>query len=145
MSRFPNLDSEAAHHLEEFIRSFVDKPRRGRWYSILAMKPEKWVGVLACNVIEDRWNSDWNNPPEQVLESFNIGQRADEEAIVFLVGHGVPKQRGAKSVLRMSLREAMLGRDAVVEGIVSIVPGRLAVAIGHAGDYYLCPADRRAS
>jgi hypothetical protein len=131
-TEFPNMSVEETTHISAFIAAFVVKPKRERWRTILAMKPEKWLGVSAYDCTEEP-AADWNTPVADTLAKHNLTLELDRNAYVFPIGHGAgaPPYEG-------TLRGVFLSSDSELECVVSLVPGKFAVCYGHSGEVRIC-------
>lgn len=112
-----------------FISNFVEKTKRGRWKTIIAMKVEKWASISAYDCSVDPV-SEWNYDLEKCLKENEIEQYLDSEAYVFSIGHG--ETNGVHS---STLRKAL---NSEIECVVSIIPGKLAVCYGHSNELRIC-------
>ena len=128
---FDNLSAEEAEHIRLFIRYFVEDSRKPRWKTLLAMKPEKWLGASAYDCSE-AVSADVGTPVRETIKSLGLEKYLDHEAFVFQIGHG------ARGVYKGSLRSALLGETPELECVISIIPGKLAIAYGHSNEFRLC-------
>lgn len=119
-------------HLGLFIDRFVAKRKCDRWRSILSMHTSKWIGVSVYDIESSQLDISVNALPEQILSKLNLGPDMRKTAVVFALGHGESR------VFRASLEAVLLGEEWLLEGVVSINPGKLAVALGHGGEIFLC-------
>jgi hypothetical protein len=126
------MDPQAAVHLDAFVRFFVRKHRRPRWRTILAMKPAKWVGVSAYDCSEPEV-ADWNAPLLDALTQVGLAPHLDDPAYVFPIGHAA-----GDAPWLGSLRSALLSDSRVLECVVSLVPGSLAICYGHSNEVRFC-------
>ena len=131
---FPLLDPDAARHIDLFITHFVIPTKKRRWRTVLGMKPKKWGGASAyeCSVPDDGslWRVLDGNPGLHPA----FADALDRPAWIFPVGHCGGHDPATLSTLRL----AICGEDSLSEFVASIVPGKLAVAFGHADEIRLC-------
>ena len=129
---FKNLKPEESKHITLFIKYFIEENRKGRWETILSMKPEKWVGLSAydCNQPVE---GNSNKSLIDIIQKLNLEKYLDHEAYIFPIGHGA-----GKGVYKGNLRNALLGSNPELECIISIIPGKLAVSYGHSNEFRLC-------
>jgi hypothetical protein len=132
MTSFPNLDNEAAIHIDAFISTFVIKDRRARWRSVMAMKPPKWIGASAYDCSEPS-ASGWNTPILNTICKLGLEIHLDSPAFVFPVGISA-----GDLPFMGTLSTALLVEDFICECVISIKPGHLAVSYGHSNEFRLC-------
>jgi len=86
-TEFPSMSVEETTHILAFIAAFVGKPKRGRWWTILAMKSEKWLGVSASDCTKEP-AADWNARVDDTLAKHNLTSELDRKAYEY------PTRRG---------------------------------------------------
>ena len=101
---YPHMPAEAARHISGFIRRFVEPRKRGRWRTVLAMKPEKWRSVSASDCLVEPVAAP-NTPPGETLSSHGLASEIDTDAWVFPLGHGA-----GEGAWEGSLRAALADR-----------------------------------
>jgi len=134
MTMYPYLTEHQTFHIDGFIRQFIAKPRRERWLSIFRMKPDRWIGLSVWDLWDDRYVVSGRYERDAPSGAFAYEKYETHKVMVFRIGHDMG------GVEEMTLHEALEGRHAVLEGIISIVAGKLAVAINHDGGVCLCRA-----
>jgi hypothetical protein len=124
---------EAVKHLEAFINEFVPKARKKRWKSLLNFK-EPRVGAIEpydiwpanndalpyCSLIETRFS--------EFLRQGSYSKFKNHEVMVIPCGHD------DKEPETMSLKEALDGEYYLLEGIISIIQGKLVIMVNHDGE-----------
>jgi|ERR1051326_418949 hypothetical protein len=133
---YPDLVKE---HIDAFVRVFIQKPYRSRWSYILNSPPRRWISIDAT-VFRDsrksvsRYCFAWKKDLSALFADRRINQSLDDELVVLLrLGHD--SHPGA-SVLK--LREALEQIQDSLEGIISIIPGKLAVVYDHDDNLTVC-------
>jgi hypothetical protein len=128
-----NLQSE----MDALFSTFLPTELASRFSRLLAMKPAHWLKIdpgKVWGLVDARRITDWSAPVGEILESPLFAKHANELVAVLRCGHDDAELH------RIRLQDALLGPSAVFEGFVSIVPGRLGIAINHDG--MLCTLKR---
>ena len=131
--------AEARPHFERFVRAFLQKWRHGRWLQLPDVEPLKWdmVGAAelwhpgyAVNGCTRRYKGVLN----QLLAENPFAELLDRKIYLFRLGHDpYPGLR--------ALKLGDLLEEDPVEAIVSIIPGKLGIALGHSDE--VAVAERR--
>ena len=132
---FPNMSAEASNHLSRFIDAFVEKRKRDRWRTVMALAPEKWHGASAYECVVKPLGR-MNTTEEHNILSAGLEVFLDRPAFMFTIGAAA-----GWGYKESTLRKAILGEDWRCESIVSVVPGQLAVCYGHSGEVRVCRRD----
>jgi hypothetical protein len=98
------------------------------------MKPKHWGGASAYDCAVAPFESRHVHP-ERILEDAGLTSRLDACAQVFAIGAGVGTGYSAGTI-----RQSLAGAGTRLECVVSLIPGRLAVCYGHAGEVRVCKA-----
>jgi len=94
------------------------------------MKPARWSNIDPMKVwglLDDQRVAEWHGPFANLLATPLFSKHANSLVTVLRCGH----ERA--NMERMPLRDALQGPSAVFEGFISILPGRLGIAINHDG------------
>ena len=123
-----------AEHIEKFVDTFVIKARRDRWKTLLTSNESRW-GKIDVHSFE-------GNPARGLFydtaNRFSLGSQSfypylDTDVVVLRLGHS--KKVGA---ILAPLRQSIDEYDIIFEGVISIVPGKLAVVINHDDEATIC-------
>lgn len=128
-----NIDAEQpSRHFREFVQNFLLPWRQHRWLQLLDTDPDRWDMVGA----DELWKAGYatggrvrrySDSITQLLRTEKLEKYLDHDVFVFRLGHddypGVTK-----------IRLAELEMEDPLEAIVSIIPGKLALALGHGGE-----------
>lgn len=101
-----------------------------RYSALLDAKPSRWSKIDPWRVWEEAGSesvAEWRKDIQSLLASPLLSEYSSAQVTVLRCGHDKP------SLQRLSLNEALLGASAVFEGFVSVVPGKLGLAINHDG------------
>jgi len=101
-----------------------------RFSELLGFKPSRWSKIDPWRVwhhLEHPEVSEWKGSAQELLTAIQFAAHAQSEVTVLRCGHDQP------ALQKQRLRDALLGGSAVFEGFVSVVPGRLGLAINHDG------------
>lgn len=131
------IDDIIHAHIESFINTFISNNRRSRWRTIFNMNPKHWNKISAWDLWDDRYSiskycSEWKKSIDELFNFQLFVSYAERKVIVVHFGHDKGK------VERLSLREALVGEKSLFEGIISIVPGVLVLAVNHDGGICVC-------
>ena len=121
---------EMRNELDALFARFLPVEMASRFSGLLAMKPDRWLRIdpwKVWGVIDGRRVTEWTKTVADLLVSPIFARHANEWVTVLRCGHDRAKME------RIRLREALQGPTAVFEGFISIVPGRLGLAINHDG------------
>jgi hypothetical protein len=123
-----HLQSEMATLFATFLPTEVAE----RFSYLLSLKPSRWGKIDPWEV----WKHLRPGSPSvtestescaALLESSAFRAHAAAPATVLRCGHDRP------FLGKLGLREALTGEDAVFEGFISVVPGKLGLAVNHDG------------
>ena len=104
----------------------------GRFSELLGFKPSRWRKLDPWQVwhhLDHPTVSEWKGSAQELLAAVKFAAHAESEVTVLRCGHERP------GLSRQRLQDALLGESAVFEGFVSVVPGRLGLAINHDGGW----------
>jgi len=117
--------------MAELFGVFLPSEVASRFSKILTLDPRRWKKIdpwRAWRLVDSRSAVYWKGSVEELLASSPISNYASAQVTVLRCGHDAP------SLERLPLQQALVGDSAVFEGFVSIVPGRVGVAINHDGE-----------
>ncbi|WP_353572694.1 hypothetical protein [Candidatus Albibeggiatoa sp. nov. BB20] len=131
------LESSYEQHIEGFLCTFLSEHRAVRWRAILNKKPKHWKKVSAWDLWDNRYTStkhciEWNHSLKELLASSLFMPYQKKQCVVIHCGHAEGK------IETLSLLDALTGENALFEGIISIVPYKLALVVNHDGDICIC-------
>jgi len=124
-------------HIERFVDTFIADHRRPRWKTILNMNPKHWKKLSTWDLWDDRlcvseFCSEWTNQIEKLITTITFQEYSKQQVVVIHVGHDLG------GIEKNFLGEALLGKKTLFEGIISILPGQLALVINHDGGICVC-------
>jgi hypothetical protein len=128
------MDLMSKHDLRDEMGSlfvnFLPVEIASRFSALLAMNPNHWSKIDPWKV----WDVagalrvvEWRKTCADLLESPLFVKHADELVTVLRCGHEQP------GIERMCLCDALQGPGRVFEGFISVLPGKLGLAINHDG------------
>jgi hypothetical protein len=120
----PDLRSE----MDALFAKFLPVEIASRFSGLLAMKPDRWSKIdpwKVWDVLDTRRVVEWRKTSADLLASPFFTKHADALVTVLRCGHEQP------GIDRIRLREALQGPSAVFEGFISVLPGKLGLAINH--------------
>jgi hypothetical protein len=127
-------------HFDAFVRTFVQKSRRGRWHSILELSAKRWNGISLARFKDSEsvshYCSPWGGTAEQLGSSVILRPYLGQNCVLLRMGHD---SRPGASTLIVSEVIIELDDD-VLEAVVSIIPGKLAIVIDHESNITICDA-----
>lgn len=101
-----------------------------RYSTLLNAKPSHWSKIDPWRVWEEVGSksvSEWRKDIQNLLASPPLSEYSTTQVTALRCGHDKPLLQ------RLSLDDALLGASSVFEGFVSVVPGKLGLAINHDG------------
>jgi hypothetical protein len=116
--------------MDALFARFLPADLASRFRGLLAMKPVRWSNIDPWKVweaLDDRLVVEWRETVAKLLATPQFTKHSASLVTVLRCGHERP------NLERILLRDALLGPAAVFEGFVSILPGRLGIAINHDG------------
>jgi hypothetical protein len=117
--------------MAELFAVFLPSEAASRFQKLLALEPRRWEKIdpwRAWRHVDSRSVVEWKGSVEELLASSPVSNYASAQVTVLRCGHDAP------SLERLPLRQALVGDSAVYEGFISVVPGRVGVAINHDGE-----------
>jgi hypothetical protein len=126
-------EHELRGEMEALFSKFLPVEIAARFSGLLAMKPDNWSKIdpwKVWDVVDGRRVAEWTKTSAELLASPLFAKHANDLVTVLRCGHEQPE------LARIRLRESLLGRAAVFEGVISILPGRLGIVINH--DEMIC-------
>jgi hypothetical protein len=130
-------DHEFIGEMSALFAAFLPPDLASRFSCLLALKPSHWGKIDPWRVWQYAGTgsvSEWRGSAQELLSSSSFCGRTAAQVVVLRCGHD-------RSVIqRIPLQEALIGEAAVFEGFISVVPGRLGIAINHDG--MLCVLSR---
>lgn len=124
---------EAVKHLEAFINEFVPKTRKRRWMSLLSFKNPR-IGDIEPH---DIWPVNNNSLPYCSLIEVSFSEFLRLGLYSKFKNHEVaviPCGNDDKEPEIMLLKEAIDGEYYLLEGIISIIQGKLVIMVNHDGE-----------
>lgn len=116
------------------FEAFLPADLASRYTELLRLKPARWKKIDPWRVW-DHVNANsvvpWPETTPSLLRSTRFALHADQEAVVLRCGHDHP------AIERRSLGSALVGEAAVLEGFVSVRPGKLGLVVNHDGEICL--------
>ncbi|MDR3054541.1 MAG: hypothetical protein LBU53_03960 [Zoogloeaceae bacterium] len=116
----------------QLFRAFYPQELSSRWATLLSLEPRRWSKI-------DPWKT-WELLPSAsgellevsqnlntLLHSLPFARYAQAKAVALHCGHSSP------AIQTVLLSDALCGEQAVFEGFISIVPGKLGFSINHDG------------
>jgi hypothetical protein len=126
------MQPEADHaEISDLFEAFLPEDLASRFTALLGMKQERWKKIDPWRVwehIEAGSSSEWPGTAQGLLTSPKFANYAESRVVALRCGHDRPL------IERRTLRSALVGQDAVFEGFISVLPGKLGVAINHDGE-----------
>ncbi len=110
--------------------AFLPKSLASRYSELLTYHTNRWAKIDPWRVwecIDSTVISEWKQSTQALLATPPFSRHASANVTVLRCGHEKPK------IERLTLTEALVGDSSVFEGFISIVPGKLAIAINHDG------------
>lgn len=114
------------------FQAFYPPELASRWEALLSSKPQRWSKI-------DPWKT-WELLPctsghlaeftqnlNSLLHSPSFLKHAEAPVVALRCGHASP------AIETLLLNAALLGERSVFEGFISIIPGKLGLAINHDG------------
>ncbi len=109
-----------------------------RFSELLRLKPIRWSKIDPWRAWENSGCStvtEWRGTAQELLTKSEFVTHAQSEVVVLRCGHEQP------SIQMQKLQDALMGTSAVFEGFISVVPGRLGLAINHDGGWCVLSND----
>ncbi len=125
---------DLSEHIEKFVDTFIASSRKDRWKALLSSSEKRWskidVHSFEGNVSKGRF---YDATTRLGIGSLSLDPYLDTDVVILRLGHS--KRVGA---VLAPLREAIDKYDVIFEGIISVVPGRLAIVINHDDEAVIC-------
>jgi len=121
---------ELRNEMDALFTKFLPAEIASRFSGLLAMKPNRWSKIdpwKVWDVLEDPRVVEWQRTWAELLASPMLAKHADVWVTVLRCGHE------QSAMERLPLRDALHGPSRVFEGFVSVLPGKLGLAINHDG------------
>jgi hypothetical protein len=122
-----------ADEMTELFLTFLPGQVGSRFSRLIALEQERWRAIdpwRTWTYVDSHSVLEWKGSIDDLLTSSPASNHASAQVTVLRCGHDAP------SLERLTLRDALIGESAVFEGFISIVPGKLGIAINH--DSMLC-------
>jgi hypothetical protein len=116
--------------MTELFLTFLPGEVGSRFSTLLALEQKRWRKIdpwRTWRYVDSQSVVEWKGSADELLTASPASNYASAKVTVLRCGHDAP------SLERLTLREALVGKSAVFEGFVSIVPRKLGVAINHDG------------
>lgn len=113
-----------------FFQAMLPAELAERFSELLTYHPRRWSKIDPWKVWEHLQPpriAEPNGKVETLLSVEPLADHAQRQVAVLRCGHESPK------IESLSLTEALRGQSAVFEGFISVVPGKLGLAINHDG------------
>ena len=126
--------------IEALFRAFAPN-KAERWCSLLSMAPKRWGDISPIDdwPLDSEFDSRPDLPLEELLSTRPLAAHLNSEVIVMRCGHS--NNPGISALpLRDVFPRNQLDYDILFEGFVSILPGKLALALNHEGGLCLLEA-----
>ena len=132
------MQLDALHsEMVALFSAFLPAELASRFSELLQLKPSHWQKIDPWRVWQYTGSGsvvEWHGNVQTLLSSPPFLGHAVTQVTVLRCGHERP------SIQRLPLQEALVGESAVFEGFISVVTGRLGLAINHDG--MLCVLSR---
>lgn len=116
--------------MTELFLTFLPGQVGSRFSRLIALEQERWRAIdpwRTWTYVDSHSVLEWKGSIDDLLTSSPAANHASAKVTVLRCGHDAP------SLQRLTLRDALIGEAAVFEGFISIVPGKLGIAINHDG------------
>jgi len=116
--------------MDALFAKFLPEEMAARFSSLLAMKPSHWSKIdpwKVWDILDARRVVEWRKTSADLLVSPLLAKHTGELVTALRCGHEQPK------IERIRLRDALEGQSSVFEGFVSVLLGKLGLAINHDG------------
>jgi hypothetical protein len=127
------MNKEEQTHLNAFLNTFVPSSHKARWQTLVASNKIKWEKIKPYDI----WPENNHQIKycrlleENLFELFKnkkYAQHLNNNVAVFPCGHDSKKPESTK------LDTAIRNEYDLLEGIISIIPGKLALLLNHDGE-----------
>ena len=118
------------NEMDVLFTTFLPVEVASRFSGLLALKPGHWSKIdpwKVWEVLKAPRVVEWQRTCADLLASSFLAKHADELVTVLRCGHEEP------AIERIRLRDALQGPSQVFEGFVSVLPGKLGLAMNHDG------------
>ena len=118
------------NEMDALFAKFLPVEIASRFSGLLAMKPSHWSKIdpwKVWDVLDGRRVVESQKPCAELLASPLLAKHFDELVTVLRCGHDQP------ALNRIPLHEALQGPSRVFEGFISVLPGKVGLAINHDG------------
>ena len=123
-------ESLLQREMNVLFTAFLPSELAERFSYLLSLKPARWGKIEPWEVwkhLRPPSVTELSESCSGLLASDAFNGHADAPATVLRCGHDRP------ALNKMVLRDALIGPATVFEGFISVVPGRLGLAINHDG------------
>jgi hypothetical protein len=124
------MPEELCNELSELFAVFLPQDMASRFSKLLALEPDRWEKIDPWRVwqhIDSRSITEWQGSIQDLLTSSAVSGYSASLVTALRCGHDTP------SIQRLTLTDALVGSSSVFEGFISIVPGKVGLAINHDG------------
>jgi hypothetical protein len=124
------MNTEEKSHLHAFIEIFVPKSHKNRWKALISSKSIKWQKIKPYDI----WPEDNNDIQycqlleESYFKFLSHKKYKNIDVVIFPCGHD------NNEVETIKLNTLMSQEYYLLEGIISIIPGKLALLVNHDGE-----------
>lgn len=128
--------------MDGFMDAFLAGRWKDRWRSLLAMHPKRWSGIQLATIGEPGQTRPgvlrkWRGELADLSSQGRLAERLHDSVQLLRLGHD-PEP----GVATAELEDVLNGKAQILEGVVSVVPGRLAIVLDHEGNVYICQSER---
>ena len=127
------MNKEEQSHLNAFIDTFVPKSHKARWETLVSSKKIKWEKIKPYDI----WPEDNNDLKYCRIMEENFFELFKSKKYVRYIGNNVavfPCGHDNKEAETIKLNVVMGREYDLLEGIISIIPGKLALLVNHDGE-----------
>jgi hypothetical protein len=124
--------------LRELFAATLPSELAARFSELLGFNPSRWSKIdpwRTWQYLDHQGVSEWTGRAQDLLTATKFSAHAQSEVTVLRCGHDQP------SIQRQELRAALIGDSAVFEGFISVVTGRLGIAVNHDGGWCVLSND----
>lgn len=125
-----SVPGDLLDEMSSLFSAFLPPDVADRFSTLLRYKPDRWRKIDPWRV----WHycgtggiTEWTQGGQDLLASPTFAPHASAEVTVLRCGHETP------GIGRCLFRDALIGPSRVFEGFISVVPGKLGIAVNHDG------------
>jgi hypothetical protein len=132
--------SRMEQHRVDIYRLFqalIPQVLASRWEKLASQKPSQWKKIDPWKVwahfdssCMDEWRGEFDQRTKQIVWDERIEPYRNSKVVVFACGHSKP----ALFETDLASTFGVAGPHGFIEGFVSIIPGKLGLALNHDGE-----------